>query len=65
MYRHIIRNHQDNDKSSNDVCPSAMHMVVVTLTHNKLLQALSCLYGEIENKQTLFTSSLTVARTDL
>lgn len=57
--------HVNMSQSSNDVFPTAMHMVVATLTHNKLLKSLTYLYGEIENKQTQFKSLLTVGRTHL
>tara|TARA_R110001583_G_scaffold195499_1_gene374359 strand:- start:19466 stop:20845 length:1380 start_codon:yes stop_codon:yes gene_type:complete len=57
--------HVNMSQSSNDVFPSAMHMVVATLTHNKLLRSLSYLHDEMEIKQQQFDAFFTVGRTHL
>jgi len=52
-------------QSSNDVFPSAMHIVVATLTENTLLKALSHLYDKLHEKQSEYKTVLTVGRTHL
>lgn len=57
--------HVNMSQSTNDVFPSAMHMVVATLTHNTLLKSLAYLHDEIAQKQQQFTAFFTVGRTHL
>ncbi|MFT5756480.1 MAG: fumarate hydratase class II [Alteromonadaceae bacterium] len=57
--------HVNMSQSTNDVFPSAMHMVVATLTHNTLLKSLTYLHDEIAQKQQQFNAFITVGRTHL
>lgn len=64
-----IQIHPNDDvnlsQSSNDVFPSAMHIVVATLTRDKLLKSLSHLKKTIDKKQQQFKDEFTVGRTHL
>lgn len=63
---HIHPNdHVNLSQSSNDVFPSAMHIVVATLTQNNLLKSLSHLKKVIDKKQQQFKDEFTVGRTHL
>jgi fumarate hydratase class II len=52
-------------QSSNDVFPSAMHIVVALLTQNQLLKSIAHLYDELQNKQWEFKGISSTARTHL
>ena len=57
--------HVNMSQSSNDVIPSAMHIVVAQLTHDKLLQALEQLLNTLHDKQLEFKGQVSVGRTHL
>ncbi|WP_426370316.1 class II fumarate hydratase [Pseudocolwellia sp. HL-MZ7] len=57
--------HVNMSQSSNDVFPTAMHIVVAGLTHHQLLQSLSHLHDKLQEKEVAFKSVLTVGRTHL
>ena len=57
--------HVNLSQSSNDVFPSAMHIVVAKLTRDNLLKSLSHLKHTIDNKQQQFKDEFTVGRTHL
>lgn len=57
--------HINMSQSSNDVFPSAMHIVVATLTQEKLLQSLTHLYDKLDEKHQQYKTVLTVGRTHL
>ena len=52
-------------QSSNDVFPSAMHIVVATLTQSDLLKSLTHLHDQLHKKQFEYKAELTVGRTHL
>lgn len=52
-------------QSSNDVFPSAMHIAVLQLTHNKLLPALNALHESMLEKAVAFKDLAKVGRTHL
>ncbi|WP_100657330.1 class II fumarate hydratase [Alteromonas flava] len=63
---HIHPNdHVNMSQSSNDVFPSAMHLVVANLTHNTLLKSLKDLINQLDEKQREYKTLLTVGRTHL
>ncbi|GHE81830.1 class II fumarate hydratase [Thalassotalea profundi] len=57
--------HVNLSQSSNDVFPSAMHIVVAVLTHNRLLKSLAHLKSSLNEKQQQFKDDFTVGRTHL
>jgi fumarate hydratase, class II len=57
--------HVNMSQSSNDVFPSAMHIVVAQLSHHRLLPAIERLELELAAKQTEFEGIYTVGRTHL
>ena len=57
--------HVNMSQSSNDVFPSAMHIVVAQLTHEKLLSAIDKLDTELAQKQAAFNTVYAVGRTHL
>lgn len=57
--------HVNLSQSSNDVFPSAMHIVVAVLTHNRLLKSLTHLKSSLNEKQQQFKDEFTVGRTHL
>lgn len=57
--------HVNMSQSSNDVFPSAMHIVVALLTQNQLLKSITHLYDELQNKQWEFKGITSTARTHL
>jgi fumarate hydratase class II len=57
--------HVNMSQSSNDVFPSAMHIVVATLTQSDLLNSLTHLHDQLQKKQWQYKTELTVGRTHL
>ncbi|WP_290697879.1 class II fumarate hydratase [Amphritea sp.] len=57
--------HVNKSQSSNDVFPSAMHLVVAQQSHETLLPALDHLNRTLSDKQTEFDDIYTVGRTHL
>lgn len=57
--------HVNLSQSSNDVFPSAMHIVVAQQTHQALLPAINLLIQTLAVKQAEFNDSYTVGRTHL
>ncbi|XPF95015.1 class II fumarate hydratase [Colwellia sp. RE-S-Sl-9] len=57
--------HVNMSQSSNDVFPTAMHLVVAQLTQNQLLNSLNHLHDMLYAKETAFKSVLSVGRTHL
>jgi len=65
---HLIihpNDHVNMSQSSNDIFPSAMHIVVAQLTHEKLLSAMDQLNAELAQKQETFNTVYAVGRTHL
>lgn len=57
--------HVNCSQSSNDVFPSAMHLVVAQKTHQKLLPAIEQIQQALSLKQDEFNESYTVGRTHM
>ncbi len=57
--------HVNCSQSSNDVFPSAMHLVVAQQTHQKLLPAIEKIQQTLSLKQAEFNESYTVGRTHM
>lgn len=57
--------HVNMSQSSNDIFPSAMHLVVAQLTHESLFQSLDQLETELTQKQVEFNGINMVGRTHL
>ncbi len=57
--------HVNMSQSSNDVFPSAMHVVVATLTQSHLFKSMTHLYDELKNKQWEFKGTTSTGRTHL
>lgn len=57
--------HVNMSQSSNDVFPSAMHLVVAQQSHNQLLPAIDHLIERMKDKQTAFAAVYTVGRTHM
>lgn len=57
--------HVNCSQSSNDVFPSAMHLVVAQQTHQKLLPAIEEIQQTLSLKQAEFNESYTVGRTHM
>lgn len=57
--------HVNCSQSSNDVFPSAMHLVVAQQTHNKLVPAIEQFQQALSRRQTEFNESYTVGRTHM
>ncbi|GLX78765.1 fumarate hydratase class II [Thalassotalea insulae] len=57
--------HVNMSQSSNDIFPSAMHIVVAQQTHQQLLPAITLLTERLSNKAAEFDGIFTVGRTHL
>ena len=57
--------HVNRSQSSNDVFPTAMHIIVAVQTRQKILPAIEIFESELMRKQEEFHSHYTVARTHL
>lgn len=57
--------HVNKSQSSNDVFPSAMHLLVASISQQRLLPSLGHLHGKLRDKQIAFLSVMTVGRTHL
>ena len=57
--------HVNKSQSSNDVFPTAMHLLITSLSHQHLLPSLLHLHNSLLDKQTQFSSIMTVGRTHL
>ncbi|MDO6563076.1 class II fumarate hydratase [Amphritea sp. 1_MG-2023] len=57
--------HVNMSQSSNDVFPTAMHLVVAQQSHTQLLPAIDCLMNMLRDKQRQFADRYTVGRTHM